>query len=53
MVSEYDIESVIAELKSQIKPNVSATAKKWGLEYTTLAKCFSGQTTSRATYLSE
>ena len=53
MISEHDIESAIAELKSQVKPNISATARKWGLERTTLAKRFSGQTASRATYLSE
>ena len=53
MISEHDIESAIAELKSQVKPNISATARKWGLERTTLAKRFSGQTASRATYLSK
>ena len=53
MINESNINSAIAELNSQLKPNVSATAKKWNIEHTTLAKRYSGQTASRATYLSE
>ena len=32
MISEQDTESAIAELKFQVKPNISATARKWGLK---------------------
>ena len=53
MISERDIESAIAELESQVKPNISATARKWDIERTILAKRFSGQTASSATFLSE
>lgn len=37
----------MAELDAQLKPNFSATAKKWLLERTTLAKRWKGQTMSR------
>jgi Tc5 transposase DNA-binding domain len=53
MINESDINSAIAELNSQLKPNISAIARKWNIERTTLAKRYSGQTASRATYLSE
>ena len=47
------IAAAIADLKSQKKPNFMATAKKWQLERTTLAKRFKGQTRSIETYRSE
>ena len=42
------IEAALADLESQEKPNYSATAKKWQLERTTLAKRHKGQTVSKA-----
>ena len=38
------IESAITDLESQIHVNYAATAKKWGVERTTLAKRHKGQT---------
>jgi hypothetical protein len=53
MINESDINSAIAELNSQLKPNISTIARKWNIERTTLTKRYSGQTASRVTYLSE
>jgi hypothetical protein len=50
---DYRIAAAIADLKLQKKPNFMATAKKWDLERTTLAKRFKGQTWSIETYRSE
>ena len=41
------IDSALAELASQSKPNYTATAKKWSVERTTLAKRHKGQTVSK------
>ena len=41
------IRSALADLDSQSKPNYTATAKKWSLERTTLAKRHKGQTVSK------
>ena len=41
------IDSELAELASQSKPNYTATAKKWSVERTTLAKRHKGQTISK------
>ncbi|RFU30473.1 hypothetical protein B7463_g5875, partial [Scytalidium lignicola] len=51
-VNEASIQEAIADLKSQKKPNFSATAKKYGLERTTLAKRYKGQHTSMETAMS-
>src|SRR2546423_12509649 len=47
------IAAAIADLKLQKKPNFMATAKKWRVERTTLAKRFKGQTRSIEAYQSE
>ncbi|RFU25688.1 hypothetical protein B7463_g10650, partial [Scytalidium lignicola] len=51
-VNEASIQEAIADLKSQKKPNFSATAKIYGLERTTLAKQYKGQHTSMKTAMS-
>src|SRR6201991_200525 len=40
------IQAAIDDLKSQRRTNFSATAKRWGIERTTLAKRFRGQTST-------
>ena len=47
------IELALDDLKLQKKPNYSATARKFGVERTTLAKRFKGKTVSRAIANSE
>src|SRR3954466_591543 len=47
------IDLALADLASQVKPNYSATAKKWQVERTTLAKRYKWQTVSRAIANSE
>ena len=47
------IELALDNLKLQKKPNYSATAKKFEVEHTTLARCFKGKTVSRAIANSE
>ena len=47
------IELALDDLKLQKKPNYSATARKFGVEHTTLAKRFKGKTVSRAIANSE
>jgi len=53
MFDEKNIESALADMNAELNPNESAIARKWGVDRTTLKKQFVGQTTSRATYLSE
>ena len=38
------IEAVIADLRSQIKPNIAATARRWAIPRETLSKRFRGET---------
>jgi hypothetical protein len=38
------IKSAITDLESPIHVNYAATANKWGVERTTLVKCYKGQT---------
>ena len=40
------IEAAIADLKSQDRQNIAATAKKWGVARETLSKRFQGKTVS-------
>jgi hypothetical protein len=40
------IEAAIADLESQDRPNIAATAKKWGVARETLSKRFRGKTVS-------
>ena len=47
------IDLALADLASQPKPNYSATAKKWQVERTTLAKRYKAQTVSKAIANSE
>jgi hypothetical protein len=42
------IEFALADLESQDSINYAATARKWGIERTTLARRHKGQSTSRA-----
>jgi hypothetical protein len=53
MFDEKDIESALADMNAELKPNASAIAKKWKVDRTTLTRRFEGQTASRATYFSE
>ena len=53
MFDEKDMESALADMNAELKPNVSAIAKKWKVDRTTLPRRFEGQTTSRATFFSE
>jgi len=53
MFDEKDMESALADMNAELFPNVSAIARKWTVDRTTLTNRFLGQTTSRATYLSE
>jgi hypothetical protein len=53
MVDERTMELALAEMNAELEPNATAISKNWGLERTTLKKRWLGQTTSRATYLSE
>ena len=46
MSYEDRMQKALAELKSSSRPNYTATAKKYDLERTTLAKRAKGQTTS-------
>jgi len=40
------IEAAIADLESQDRQNIAATAKKWGVARETLSKRFRGKTVS-------
>jgi hypothetical protein len=53
MFDEKDIESALADMNAELKPNVKAIAEKWKVDRTTLIRRFEGQTTSMATYYSE
>ena len=53
MFDEKNMESALAEMNAELNPNESAIARKWKVDRTNLKKRFLGQTTSRATYLSE
>jgi hypothetical protein len=44
MDHEARIQAAISDLESQTRKNYASTAKKWGLERTTLAKRFRGET---------
>ena len=47
MVNESDLSAALAELSIQKKPNYSATARKYGIERTTLMRRHKGKTKSR------
>jgi hypothetical protein len=53
MFDEKDIESALANINTELKPNTLAIAKKWKVDRITLTRRFEGQTASRATYFSE
>jgi hypothetical protein len=53
MFNKKNIESALAEMNTELNPNKSAIARKWNVDRINLKKRFLGQTTSRATYLSE
>jgi hypothetical protein len=44
MDHEARIQAAISDLESQTRRNYASTARKWGLERTTLAKRFRGET---------
>ena len=52
MVNNEAISKAIEDLESQEAPNIKRTAEKYGLERTTLAKRWKGQTTSMADHVS-
>ena len=47
MTHNDHIESAIADLESQNRPNIAATAKKWNVARTTLSDRFKGKSASR------
>ena len=49
MVNEAAISAAIADLKTQIKPNYDATAKKFNIKRDTLRRRFKGQTVPNST----
>ena len=52
MANNEAILNAIEDLESQEAPNIKRTAEKYGLERTTLAKRWKGQTTSMADHVS-
>jgi DNA-binding phage protein len=44
MDHEARIQAAISDLESQTRKNYTSTARKWGVERTTLAKRFRGET---------
>ncbi len=47
------MELALEDLESQKQPNYSATARKYGINHTTLSKRHRGKTTSKATAISK
>jgi hypothetical protein len=42
MFDEKNMESALADMNAELKPNVSAIAKKWKVDRTTLTRRFEG-----------